>query len=296
MTIDDFPLVSIILPTYNRANYLPYSINSVLAQSYDIFELYIIDDGSSDNTVDVVNNYLNDDRVHYIYQDNQGQSVARNEGLKRAKGDFICFLDSDDLYKPDKLVKQIDILKSNRKIDIVHGDEDLIDKDGRILSKKNMNRYSGMIYEKLLIDNSVSIITVMARKKCFDEMGGFDESIEVGDDYDLWLRFSAKYRYHYEPEYFAQYRIMDDQISSDKKRRFESNRNTIERFLKEHPDLLNKDEIKYIWCQFYIRRGRYFASQNKLKEALCDYRAALHYKFFGFIPWRAIIKLLLFRK
>ncbi len=102
-------LVSVIMPTYNRVDYLPLAIDSVLNQTYRNLELLIIDDGSTDATSALVNSY-NDSRIYYSYQDNQGQSVARKSGLNNARGAFICFLDSDDIMKPDKLERQLQLM------------------------------------------------------------------------------------------------------------------------------------------------------------------------------------------
>lgn len=289
----DTPLVSILTPTYNRADFLPLAIESVLNQSYTNIEMHLVDDGSTDNTSELVKKYLSDSRLHYYQQENQGQSVARNKALKHCKGDLICFLDSDNLFHLDKISTQVSILQSNPEVDIVYGDSELIDINGEVFSTQNIKRHSGMIYEKMLLDNIVGMNTAMARRKCFDELGGLDESIRVADDYDLWLRFSTKYRFLYEPAFFAQYRIMEDQISSDKSRRFESNRRIIEKSMIENPELITDKYRNYVWCNFYVRKGRTLARMGKRGEALSNYRKALHYDYFSSKPWKNILKLLL---
>ena len=155
-----------------------------------------------------------------------------------------------------------------------------------------MERYSGMIYEKMLLDNFIGMNTAMARRECFDELGGLDETIRVADDYDLWLRFSTRFRFHYEPIFFAEYRVMDDQISSDKSRRFESNKRIIERSMAENPDLITDNYRRFVWCQYYARRGRTHAAAGNKKEALQDYIKAIRFSFFNSRPWKDMIKLL----
>lgn len=284
------PLVSIITPTYNRDDFISFAIDSVLKQTYSNFELIIVDDGSTDNTGVVVKKYLNDTRIKYIWQENRGQSVARNKGLDLSTGEYVCFLDSDNVYETTKLEIQVRILNMSPVVDIVYGSEELIDEDGKLIKKKNMRCYSGVIYEKLLLDNFIGMNTTLVRRKCFVEMGGFDETIKVADDYDLWLRFSAKYVFHYEPVNFAQYRIMKNQISSDKNRRFESNKKTIQNFMDNNPLLLNVAKRRTIWSIYYVRTGRYKASIGDFDSALSDYKKALSYKILNIRLWRAYLK------
>ncbi len=227
------PLVSIITPpTFNRERTITQAVESVLAQSYSHWELIIVDDGSRDSTREKLASYLDDERIHYHFQENQGQSIARNLALQYARGELLCFLDSDDLWVPEKLEKQVALMEAHPKVDVLHSDEIMIDEQGRELSRKNMRRYSGRIARQMLVDNSVSINTVMARRKCFDAMGGFSGRYGVADDYDIWLRFSARFTFLYVPEYWGgYYRVMADQISSDKKRRFAANEAIIRDFI-----------------------------------------------------------------
>ena len=231
--------VSVVTPTYNRARFLPDAVSSVLAQTYADLELIIVDDGSVDQTRKVLEPFFSDKRVRYFFQENQGQSHARNLALEKAKGDFIAFLDSDDLWARDKIDKQLAVLQENPSVDIVHGDEATIDQQGAIISLDNMKRYSGRITRYLLVDNSVSITTALVRRSCFDEMGGFNTSVGVADDYELWLRFSSRYLFHYEPGIVASYRVMADQISSDKRRRFAANELIIREFLAKYGGVLS---------------------------------------------------------
>ena len=211
----DKPKVSIITPTWNRADLISEAVESVLAQTWANWELLIVDDGSTDNTREVLAPYLEDPRIHYFYQENQGQSVARNLALKHAKGAYISFLDSDNRLVPEKLEWALEALASNPDVDIVYGDIITIDEQGNEISRENMRRYSGRIAKYLIVDNCVSMNTAVVRRKCFDEMGGFNTERRVADDFELWLRFSARYSFLYIPKFMAFYRVMDNQISSD---------------------------------------------------------------------------------
>src|SRR5690606_1176147 len=161
------PLVSVITPTYNRADFIGEAVESVLAQTYPNFELVIIDDGSTDNTRDILEPYLKDSRIRLFHQQNQGQSVARNRGLEEATGEFICFLDSDNAWFPEKLEKSLKAFDHNPESDVVYGDFVVIDEQGRELGENRMTRHSGRITPQLIHDNFVSMNTTMARKQCF---------------------------------------------------------------------------------------------------------------------------------
>ena len=283
-------VISVITPTYNRARFLPAAVASVLSQTFGDFELIIVDDGSEDNTPDVLKPFFADRRVRYVYQENQGQSHARNLALKQATGDFIAFLDSDDVWAPDKLEKQLAVFRANSEVDIVHGDEAIINEQGSVVSLQNMRRYSGRITRYLLADNSVSITTALVRRRCFDEMGGFDTSVGVADDYELWLRFSARYCYQYEPGIVASYRVMADQISSDKRRRFAANERIIQEFLARYGEVLSPGERRWGLARFYCRKARYFASAGERGKAVGAIAGALHNAPLDSVVWRALYR------
>ena len=283
-------VISVITPTYNRARFLPAAVASVLSQTFGDFELIIVDDGSEDNTPDVLKPFLADRRVRYVYQENQGQSHARNLALKQATGDFIAFLDSDDVWAPDKLEKQLAVFRANSEVDIVHGDEATINEQGSVVSLQNMRRYSGRITRYLLADNSVSITTALVRRRCFDEMGGFDTSVGVADDYELWLRFSARYCYQYEPGIVASYRVMADQISSDKRRRYAANERIIQQFLARYGEVLSPGERRWGLARFYCRKARYFASAGERGKAVGAIAGALHNAPLDSVVWRALYR------
>jgi len=290
------PIVSIVTPTYNRAGFIGDAVRSVLCQSMPDWELLIVDDGSEDNTREVLAEYETDPRIHYFYQPNQGQSIARNNALEKVRGDFVGFLDSDDLWCADKLERQLALFESHPEVHIVHGDESIINEEGRETSRENMRRYSGRITPQLLADNSVSITTALVRRQCFDEMGGFKASNGVADDYDLWLRFSARYLFHYEPGIVASYRVMDDQISSDKRRRLAANEMIIMNFLKQYGDTITLQERCRGLARFYCRSARYFASIGERKKAARDIVLAFRNSPMDSLVWRALFRVLVPQK
>jgi len=284
------PKVSIITPTYNRARFIGAAVESVLAQTLPDWELLVVDDGSTDNTREVLAPYQADPRIHYIYQPNQGQSLARNAALAKARGEFIGFLDSDDIWYFDKLERQLSAFEAHPQVHIVHGDEAIIDEQGRELSRDNMRRYSGCITPQLLADNSVSITTALVLRECFDTLGGFDPKYGVADDYDLWLRFSARYRFHYEPGLVAGYRVMEDQISSDKGRRFAVNERIIWDFLGRNGPCLSPGERRWGLARFYARKARFYSGLGENVEAFDASLRAIGLYPSGFFVWRTLCR------
>ena len=183
--------ISVIIPTYNRKKTLARAIQSVKNQSLSPFEILIIDDGSNDGTEGwVKENFQN---IKYIYQNNHGVSSARNIGIENAYGDWVAFLDSDDEWLPNKLYKQVKAIESNPKMKFFHTNEIWIRNGVRVNQMKKHKKYGGYIFEKCLDICRVSPSSVLIQKEVFDNIGIFDESLRVCEDYDLWLRITSKY-------------------------------------------------------------------------------------------------------
>lgn len=291
----EMPLVSVITPTFNREAFIQKTVDEVLAQTYGNFEHIIIDDGSTDNTRSILRPYLEDSRIRYFYQDNQGQSSARKNALSHANGDYICFLDSDNYWSKDKLERQLALFSKYPEVDVVYGDVITIDEGGNEISRKNMRRYSGHIAPQMMRDNCVSMNTAMVRRNCFDELGGSRVNRQVADDYELWLRFSAKYEYLYVAEYFAYYRVMTNQISSDKTRRFESNEAILNDFVDQFPDAMSQKEFAQGFASFFTRKARYLGSIGERGAAVREISKALRYTPLNPIPWRGLAAVLIKR-
>ena len=189
--IEKKPQVSVIIPTYNRGWIIKEAIDSVLTQDYRDFELIVVDDGSTDNTDDILNSYHGD--IIVFRQENQGVSAARNRGLAEASGRFIAFLDSDDLWLPQKLFRQVEFFNKNPEAQICQTEETWIRKGVRVNPKKRHKKPWGMIFELSLALCLVSPSAVMIRRSLFEKAGGFDETLPACEDYDLWLRISCRY-------------------------------------------------------------------------------------------------------
>jgi glycosyltransferase involved in cell wall biosynthesis len=188
------PLISVIIPTYNRGWIINEAIDSVLTQDYVNFELIVVDDGSTDNTHDILNSYQKNFLV--LRQNNKGVSAARNRGLAAASGHFVAFLDSDDTWLPQKLSRQVDFFQSNPDALICQTEEIWIRNNVRVNPKKRHKKPSGMIFEPSLSLCLVSPSAVMIKKNLFEEVGIFDETLPACEDYDLWLRVSCRHPVH----------------------------------------------------------------------------------------------------
>ena len=206
------PYVSVIIPTYNRKIQLLKAIDSVLGQTYTNFELIVVDDGSDDGTSDLLTKYQ--PKLRALNQTNKGVSAARNAGINAAKGQLIAFLDSDDLWLPDKLKHQVDFFKDNPDALICQTKEIWIRNGKRVNPKKRHEKPCGMMFEQSLALCLVTPSAVMVRKSLLDEVGLFDESLKACEDYDLWLRICWKYPvYLIEEVLIIKYGGHSDQLS-----------------------------------------------------------------------------------
>ena len=191
--------VSVIIPTYNRAHLVKDAVESVLNQTYQDFELIVIDDGSTDNTREVLAVYK--DKLTYIYQENQGRSSARNHGIELAQGEYIAFLDSDDVWFPDKLERQVPILESAPpNVVLVHGYKCIVDKNlqpvpGWELKLRKLYTLAERgkeTYENYLHSSCNFTSSILVRKTAIIEIDGYDASIASLEDFDLYLRLLLK--------------------------------------------------------------------------------------------------------
>jgi len=188
------PQVSVIIPTYNRGWIIKEAIDSVLAQDYTEFELIVVDDGSTDYTSEILDSYRNVIKV--LSQKNKGVSAARNRGIAEASGKFIAFLDSDDLWLPQKLSAQIEFFNQTPNALICQTEEVWIRNGLRVNPKKRHKKLSGMIFKPSLELCLVSPSAVMIQRSLLDRVGEFDETLPACEDYDLWLRISCRFPVH----------------------------------------------------------------------------------------------------
>lgn len=189
------PKVSIVIPTYNRSSLLKQALESCLQQTYRDFEIIVADDGSTDDTREAIES-LNSDKIKYTYQSNRGRSIARNRAIKSASGEYITFLDSDDLYLPQKLEVEVRALDNNPSYDMVYSSAYNINIDGDLHPYIYQATKSGCIYKDiaLYLPLTICLPTVMVRRKVFSKIGMFDERQSRFEDTDMWRRIAREFK------------------------------------------------------------------------------------------------------
>jgi glycosyltransferase involved in cell wall biosynthesis len=218
------PKVSVVIPTYNYGRFLGEAIQSVLDQTFQDFEIFVVDDGSTDNTKEVVDSFK-DLRIKYTYQENRGLPAARNTGIKASSSEYIAFLDSDDVLVENALEKGVQVLDRHSDVGFSYGRDYLMDETGRVLGlRKQRHKYSYVregreeIKEFLLHGNYVCASTVMARRRCLYDVGLFDPTFRPGsEDFDLWVRLAKRYAVACIAEPLVKYRIHPGSIGATRK-------------------------------------------------------------------------------
>lgn len=216
-------LISVIIPAYNYAHFLPQAINSIVQQTYTNWECIIVDDGSTDDTRKVAEQFADaDNRIKYYYQTNAGLSASRNKGIELAKGELIQLLDADDLLHPEKFSKQLDVFTKNEKADIVYSDYKWF-KDQIQSAWIAPGYYSEIKGDavKAFLKNwekgfSIPIHSYLFKRSCFTKWGVFDQALPTHEDLDLQLRFSLKgAKYVYSEGVMAYYRVHQTSMAKD---------------------------------------------------------------------------------
>ena len=288
------PSVSVVIATYNRADLLLETIDSVLNQRFQDFELIVVDDGSTDNTREVLRRY--EPRVQYLYQENRGPSAARNLGVRHAKGAWIAIQDSDDLCAPEHLAALHGYVRSHPECGMVFG-------NGAYLGGKEHNRETIVPREKSrrlardgvrLVDHfEKSIVRLQAAlisKRCYDALGGHDESLWLCMDLDLSFRLFMNYPVAYIDQVVFLYRRHQGNISRNEELRTLENIRIIEKLLKEYPEarrLLGRTTIDHRIAYRYYRlaKGRWKRNQcaearGTLRQAIALRPYALKYRYY----------------
>lgn len=213
MTTGENPLVSILLPVYNAAEFVKASVESILAQTFRHFEVIIINDGSTDDSLAIIES-ISDSRIKIFTQLNAGIAAALNKGIVLAKGKYIARQDADDISLPQRLEKQVKFLEENSSYGLVGGQAEIIDRSG-----KPANRFlkhaatNGKLQYDLLWNTPFVHPSLMIRKECFEKEGGFYTGKELFEDYDMWSRIALHYKLANIPEILLQYRELSTGLS-----------------------------------------------------------------------------------
>jgi len=200
------PLISVVMPTHNSAQFVADAVRSVLAQTYSPVELIVVDDGSTDETLKVLEPFRT--RIKCVRQPNRGPSAARNRGIRESRGELIAFLDSDDQWLPEKLARQWEIMQANPRVGLVHtGNLVLQQGSGKICEPlRDCGKPSGDLSKSIFLANPIVTSTVLVRRACLDHDHCFDENLRTCEDYDLWIRLASVVEFAYVDVALAIYR------------------------------------------------------------------------------------------
>lgn len=208
------PVISVVVPAYNVEKTIKETIQSIQRQTFSDFELIVINDGSTDGTLDVLKT-LEEPRMKVFSYENGGLPEARNRGIDRSTGEFITFIDADDLWTADKLELQLAALQNHTEAGLVYSWTSFMDSEGKAFSKDTPVFYEGNIYPQLLIGNFInSGSNVMLRRQAIESVGKFDASLKSIEDWEYWLRVAAKWPFAVVPKYQILYRQSPTSMAS----------------------------------------------------------------------------------
>jgi glycosyltransferase involved in cell wall biosynthesis len=213
------PKVSVIIPVYNAEKFLSETIESVIAQTYPDWEIIAVDDGSTDRSLEILRKYEQrlPSKIHVITQRNSGVSIARNNAIAIAKGEYIAFLDHDDLWLPEKLEKQVELLDSNKELGLVYSDSYIIiDEEGdfeKNTYSQNIKPFRGNVLNELLYANFIPLLTAIIRKEVLNKVGMFNPKYKICEEYDLFLKIAEYYPVDFIEQPLAKYRVHDENFS-----------------------------------------------------------------------------------
>lgn len=268
------PRVSIIIPAYNAMRYLPETLESAIAQSFTDFEVVIVNDGSTDNIEDWFLT-VEDSRARLISQPNQGKSVAVNEGIAQTHGEYIAFLDADDLWAPTKLEAQVACLDANPEAGLVYTWTALTDETGKATGRIVASHAEGQVWKTLLLKNFLACgSTPLVRRQCFEVVGLFSPELPPAEDWDMWLRLAARYEFAVIKQPLVRYRKHADNISTNRWQQMQkSSYLVLDRAFQNAPVAFS-DVYDQAYISLYLYLGWLSIRKNAPKQALHFWRKA----------------------
>jgi glycosyltransferase involved in cell wall biosynthesis len=270
-------LVSVVVPVFNRAQYIRSTIDSILEQTYEYLEIILVNDGSTDDSLLILNEYKSKypHKISVINQKNQGQVVARNNAISMSKGKYIAFLDSDDIWLPNKLELQLPLFRGN--VALVYCGVEQINEKGECISRVYCDEnIKGHIYLKLVEKNRITGGSVILDRKAIDKVGMFDTNFQVAENWDLWIRVSEYFEVDFVNLPLLKYRVHAGNMSGDSLKMID----VAEKMIIKHCPSINHNSDKMSACQnaranISYRRGLYYFSSYNYKEARKHFKDTL---------------------
>jgi glycosyltransferase involved in cell wall biosynthesis len=251
------PTVSVTIAAYNYGRFLSAAVESVLAQTFGDFELIVVNDGSTDNTAEVILPYLADRRVRYYRTSHRGLGPAKNLGVRFARAPLVAFLDADDMWLPCKLERQMALYRSDPGVGVVYTRRLLIDEQSRQLRYEQPVLHRGRVLKEIFQRNFICYSSALVRRSALENAGMFDESLPLAIDYDLWLRVATAYRFDYVDEPLVKYRTGHANLSSRVEERYLTAHRIMSRFLNERGGraLLDPEVIRRAKAELFFQIG-----------------------------------------
>jgi glycosyltransferase involved in cell wall biosynthesis len=271
------PNVSVIIPNYNYSQYIGEAVESVLSQTYVNVEIIVVDDGSKDNSLEVLEIF--GDKIKVIAQKNAGVSVARNNGVANSNGEFIAFLDADDVWLPEKIEKQIALFLNDKTLGLVHVAVQDIDANGKNL-ETHFDGLSGEVSHELLLFRRAVILGggsgIMIPRKIFDEVGGFDLRLSTSADWDIFYQISSRYKVGFINEILLKYRLHGSNMHGNIPRMEREMLIGFEKAFAENPKTLQKIRNKCYGNLYMILAGSYYNSRSYVDFLRTSYKSLSH--------------------
>ena len=246
------PLISVIIPTHNRDKFLENALLSVINQTYKNIEIIVVDDDSKDNTKKIVDKLKKKHKIKYIFKSRlpKNPAATRNEGIKRAKGEYIAFLDDDDEWLPEKLERQVEIFNQNKDVGLVY------------------TKYKDVYENKIVEKGDIGCSTVMVKKEILNKIGIFDEKLGCAEDRDLWMRIRGEYNTKFVGKTSVIHKIHSKQFSSNLKEKISSE----EYFIRKHFKKLKKEKVLhknyFNLSSLYIKTKNFKNARINLKKSI----------------------------
>jgi glycosyltransferase involved in cell wall biosynthesis len=272
------PMVDVIIPAYNAAKYLPVAIESVVAQTFEDWRILLVDDGSTDNTAEVVAPFIErlGPKLKYIKQPNGGLPAARNSAIRNSSAEFLALLDADDIWLPDRLMESLKSFEGRPQVGLSYGFNSRIDAEGTIIDtfspkhKYAEGRIAPYIYMRRV---QLPCPTITFRRRCVDEVGMFDETLRATEDRDLWLRIAFKYEVALVPKVIALYRTSPNAMTTDPERMLKAQEQFIEKHYGEPG--CGTLERRVALSQIYRQRAEAFGIRREWSTAVASSLRAL---------------------